>query len=229
MTNSAIAGRIAGHLAVLLVLAGLLAACKLPAVSKSDIEEIKAGENAIVLVRITGEEADGTATQLGRIGSLSAHDFFLALGDFESGGVPTQELFNRRALSDRSADQGWFIMELAPGTYYLAVSHLFIPYHSAGLWQVFPRWSIGVPDGARIVYAGSLHLRQREFEVEDSVFGNYTRETIDGPGSEVRNEEELAQRLIAQHLGDFGPAYTVLMQPHTSGTYALGAPKLQQE
>ena len=80
------------------------------------------------------------------------------------------------------------------------------------------RWRIDIPSDTQLIYAGTLHVK-----------GVYVNEVI-GRGvsfpywEPVRDEENLARKVVAKHLTDLGLPLTVLIQRYTGGTIHLRTP-----
>jgi hypothetical protein len=174
---------------------------------------IQAGKQVVVLLRLTGELADGTQVETFRMDIRDA-DFSFALGGFETGGK--LERAWPRFLSGDSARRGWAYLVLEPGNHYIAV----LEPRSGDAWSYMEKmksdlehlkpWLLEVPEGTTLMYAGTVNLFCHS---RFSFFGPYCA-YFDWDLVDVRNEEALAQQMAARYLADFGPLQTILIKPH---------------
>lgn len=207
-------------LGILVNLIGACATTELP--SKTELADIEASRNTIVLVRIVVEGPDGKPIRP-FANSLVDDNLGLAVGDFESGGVPTGRLERVRFLSNESRDQGWTYLVLQSGTYYLALQAARREHLSSYIARFAhaPRWFLDIPADVPIVYAGSLYLSGKR---EWLILGGDVVEHIDATHAEVRDERALALELTAKHLRGLGPSKTTLMERHLSDTFYIRKP-----
>jgi len=141
--------------------------------------------------------------------SLGADNVGFGLGSFDSAGQP--RAVGLRFLSEASRRAGWTYFVLRPGVYYLAVRPpqrgSLRAYDEALLTG--PRWRIDVPEGAKAVYVGTLHLTG---EADFLLFGGRIMRSVRGDAALVEDERELASGLLAEEFPALGEAKTVLMQ-----------------
>ena len=215
--------RTTGILAIALFVAGC--AVVMPP-STAELNQVGRGETAVVLIRFVGEDSEGRPFETFG-GALSDDNIGLAIGNFETGGLPTQRLDWVRFLSEESRRKGWIYLVLAPGTHYLAVqaSRQTDGFIYAAQFKTAPRWRVEVPSGAAVVYAGTLDLRGTTMEL---LFGGRHMVAIDGDNSAVRDESALAGAIAAANLGGLGPPQTSLMTRHT-GPLILTTPPAEAE
>lgn len=157
------------------------------------------GETATVLLRIRCTIGDQPcepfpARRLPLVG--------LGLGTFDTVGEPKITRYD--SFSKESWREGWVYYSLSPGVYYLAIQGPDSNLLYGRQIRDAPRWRLDIPEGARMVYAGTVQLAGR---VEYS--------NILPTGSDewtVSDEHELADRLLAENLPDAGTSETILMQ-----------------
>jgi hypothetical protein len=170
-----------------------------PGATKLDPAAAMVEETAIVLLRIRCTIGDQPCEPFpARRPPLVG----LGLGTFDTVGEP--ELTRYDSFSKESWREGWVYFSLSPGVYYLAIqgpdSNLL---HGRNIRDA-PRWRLDVPEGARMVYAGTVQLAGR---VEyNSILPTDSDEWT------VSDEHELADRLLAENLPDAGASETILMQ-----------------
>lgn len=179
---------------------------------------IQTGNQAFVLLRVTSEydgQAYETFSPDGRIG--------LALGGFMTGGK-VKHVDPLRYLSDKTRYEGWTYFVLDPGSYYLAVlpTRMTNIFTYLAAFKYAPRWRIDVPEDAKIVYAGTLHIPGvwKKFAWSSQ----YYLVSFRKEDSSVLSEEELAQTVVTENLPDVFPLKTVLMRPHDDGPLILRTP-----
>jgi hypothetical protein len=179
---------------------------------------IQAGEKSLVLVRVqcTVDDQHFEPCLYRRDDSLFSDKIFVgfAMGSFDTFGRPGNA--DVRGLSEESFDAGWTLFVLSPGIYYFYVRgpdssevarRGTYDYYGDG-FRDLPRWRIDVPDGAKSIYAGTLHLAGK---VRGTLlFGDKIIDPVDG--QEVSDDRELADRLLARHFPGIGEARTILMQ-----------------
>lgn len=194
-----------------------VAGCTAALPTDREISAVQAGEQVIVLLRVTGEHA-GKAYEA--FGSLVPHDNVgLTVGGFMTGGR-VQLAFPQRHLSDKTRHEGWTYFVLDPGPHILAVCPTALSQFkkNADDFNSTPHWRIDVPDDARLVYAGTLHI-SREFNLEP-----FKKEDLS-----LREEEELAQRVATETLPGMVPFKTALMRPHDAGLLMLRTPPRRKD
>ena len=184
--------------------------------SQSVIAKAQSGEETLVILRVTFTAHDGQ--KIPPFAHIAASENVgFALGDFETGGVPTKGIDHTLLhLSDPSRLDGWTYFRLKPGKHYLAVqgSRQRNIFAYARAFRTAPRWQIDVPRGAAIVYVGTLQLRgmTRSLLIGQDRIGAIT-------GAEVVDESPSARALAAQHLSSLGEPRTVVMRRHRSNTF----------
>src|SRR5262249_48990568 len=132
----------------------LLAACgthdEIP-VTPDELSLVRNGAAVAVIMRLDGEVEGGKPLapfqKLGRLG--------LQVGDEETGGTPSKNSFPgylsnhiianppARLLSREARDEGWFVLFLHPGFYYVNVR--------SDTWYLRPQWRLEVPTGTAVV------------------------------------------------------------------------------
>lgn len=139
----------------------------------------------------------------------------LGLGTFATVGEPRYVV--HRFLSDASRQAGWTYFILSPGAYYLAVlgpdSSVSSQMGSANAQtylQKTPRWRLDIPEGAGLIYIGTLQLKGKTEGM--LLFGGKIIRPANGDELVVRNEAELAERLLAEHFPGAGEVKIILME-----------------
>jgi len=192
----------------LLALAAWLAGCaSVNPPTQTELDAVAAGRRAIVLLRVQCT-IDGLPYEPFSHG-LGEDNVGFGLGGFATGGEPRALV--PRFLSEASRRAGWTYFVLRPGVYYLAVRP---PQRSD--WRAYerslltgPRWRIDVPEGAKAVYVGTLHLSG---EADLLLFGGRIMRSVRGDAALVEDERELASGLLAEEFPALGEAKAVLMQ-----------------
>lgn len=174
-------------------------------------------DNAVVLMRIE-LAIDGLPEQPFPRPSFNIEPLFaFGLGNLETAGAPSPSTAPQRFLSDQSRLDGWAYFRLAPGTWYLAVigpdSSVTAMRGSTSFAKVLqsaPRWRIDVPEGARLVYAGTLRTAGRT----DGrlMFGGRLIKPGHSQEPTVKDESALAAQLLGEHFAQDGEPHTALLQ-----------------
>lgn len=186
---------------------------------------ISVGEKAVVLLRVESTIENQQPYEPFHFywGVYLVDDSIsFGLGDFKTGGVP-KRMETLRFLSPESGRNGWTYFVLPHGIYYLAVyppRRTDISTYEGRLHNA-PRWRIDVPENARLVYAGTLHLTG---ESDPLLFGGRAMMSIRSDQITVGNDHELAGRLFAEHFPGVGEGQVVLMQRHEGGPIILRSP-----
>lgn len=176
--------------------------------SARETKAVGAGEKAIVLLRVRCTiESQQPFEPFGN--SLDDDNVSFGLGSFETGGEP--ERVPLRFLSPESRKNGWTYLVVPHGVHYLAV---YPPRRTdvftyARAIKGAPRWRIDIPQGARLVYAGTLRLAGTS---DGLLFGGRIMRFIRTDEMSVGNEEELARMLLTKEFPGFGETRTVLMR-----------------
>lgn len=196
----------------------LLTSCGIVKTGLPDTKEnqsIQSGTAALVLLRVTGSLDDGT-----RVGTF---DDFSQVGNVNLGlclYVPQGEVelvSPQRFLSSETKEQGWIYFIVKPGTHYLALIGTCQLGSLPGKIQCEKRlnrarlWQIVIPEAARLIYIGSMHLRcwSDLYAFHDPVCSGFNEDKMI-----VRNEENLAKQLASTYLDQFGSMHTILMKPY---------------
>jgi hypothetical protein len=174
---------------------------------------VKTGDKAVVLVNI--QCTIDNQPQDAFIKSTFAYNsyFLFGLGSFATVGEP--QFTVNRFLSDASRNAGWTYFLLAPGIYYLTVlgpdsRHLEGAGGSQQDLQKGPRWRIDVPEHVPFIYAGTLQCTGKtEGEL---LFGDKIIKPVKTDEVAIRDDRELAHRLLADHFPDAGEPETLIMQ-----------------
>lgn len=176
------------------------------------------GDASLVLLRLVGTDQHGTVRQ--PLEQDFHHDpIGTGWGDFDSGGAPGPWLHH--SPSDQAWQEGWVVMVLGPGQYYLFLqpprrANAFA--YAAQLRQA-ARWRIEVPRGGGLLYAGTLSLAER---TEAGLLGRLWV-GLDAERTRVLDETAQAAALAARDLPGLPPPRTRLMLRH-EGPVRLGVP-----
>lgn len=198
-------GRVPRRFFLVSTLLGLVGCASTGAPTAEERASVAASEKVIVLFRVQGTIENGQPYE-----PFRSHDFIgLALGRFETGGVP--ERLAKRFLSAESRKDGWVFLVVPPGTYYLA---FLPPQHNDVLTfersiKDVPRWRVDIPPDARIVYAGTMRISRTSDQL---LFGGPSMRTLRTDELNVANDEELARALATKELPGIGEVRVVLMR-----------------
>ena len=186
---------------------------------------IDAGEKSLVLIRVqcTVDDQPFEPCLYRRDDSLLSDKIFVgfAMGSFDTFGRPGNTVV--RGLSAESYDDGWVVFVLSPGIYYLQVrgpdssevARMGTTDYYARYFPEVPRWRIDVPEGAKWIYAGTLHLAGT---VRGTLlFGDRIIDPVKDPDASLSDDRELAGRLLAKHFPDADGIRTILMRKWTPG------------
>jgi outer membrane protein assembly factor BamE (lipoprotein component of BamABCDE complex) len=140
--------------------------------------------------------------------------FAFGLGDLETA-ERLSAAVRHRYLSEASRSAGWFVFDLAPGTWYLGMigpdSNVASSVSRfARQAEAIPRWRIDVPGDARAVYAGTLRVAGRA--EGKLMFGNRIVRPVPGFEPLLVDESPLAAALLAAEAPQAGPPRSALMQ-----------------
>jgi|GEM_PF-1734431 len=193
---------------VLMVLFTHLAGCtSLNVLSDAEKSAINAGEKTVVLLKIECT-IDNKPQEPFRASMWTGEPIVaLGIGGFETVGEPGRVAHG--FLSEDSRRAGWTCFALPSGVYYLAVLG---PESDAGIKNIreAPRWRVDIPENTRLLYIGTLQLTGRA----DGAFllGGKIIKPANNEEFIVKNEQELAKSLLAEHFPGGGEMKTSPMQ-----------------
>lgn len=206
------------------VLAGLLALGACAVVAPFDdaaLAPVRRGEKAAVLLRfvVTDEDGRGMPPFAHMMGD---DDLGLALGDFDSGGVPERRLLAARFASEAAREEGALVLLLAPGYHYLAMqgARRTDAFAYEANFRTLPRWRLAVPAGVQLVHGGTFRLRARRI---DLLFGDVVIGVIDQAATVVEDDAGWARMAAARDLPGLPPPVTRIAVRH-AGPVLLGLP-----
>ena len=197
------------NLKVLILLAApiLISACVPVMLTPDDKAAINAGDKGLVLVRVlcTVDDKPFEPCIFRRNDPLLSDKLFVgfAMGSFETFGEPGN--VKVQALSDESFDQGWAFFLLSPGIYYLYLrgpdssqvsTSQRLDYYSRH--KNVPRWRIDVPEGGKLIYAGTLTLAGQQ--VGKLLFGDPIIVPVKDQQVPLSDEGIAADSLLAKHF-----------------------------
>ena len=168
----------------------------------------------VVLLRLIARTATGDPVDLlGGVDSLSLAgygQFFILVEDIDTG-VQTK-VTRPRSLTQEAARQGWVHLVLAPGRYFLRIqTHLHGP--------VSGRFTLRVPRGHAVIYAGSLPLTCRKKGWFEAAFSKQGVTPECSVPAAVVDESQLAVEFGGRALSTHPQPVTVLMTvPDSAGT-----------
>lgn len=186
-----------------------------------NLSRVRSGEEAIIMLRLSFTDHNGA--QLAPFTFwLPEVNLELEIGDFDSGGMASQQIRVNRFPTAASRDEGFIYLFLRPGFYYLTikggVSNDSIA-DTPGL-QTITRWRIEVPQGIPILYAGSIMLNGTSYRLpQDEIVIT----SVDQGATKVIDETERARSAAARDLPNFGALVSRPAIRHT-GPILLGIP-----
>jgi hypothetical protein len=206
------------------VLAGLLALGACASVAPFDdaaLAPVLRGEKAAVLLRfvVTGDDGRDMPPFAHAMGDDSLG---LAIGDFDSGGVPERRILAARFASGAAQAEGILVLFLPPGHHYLAIqgARRTDAFTYGASFRTVPRWRIAVPAGVPLVYAGTFRIRA---DVVGLLFGDVVIGRVDQAATVVERDEAWARMVAARDLPGLPPPVTRLAVRH-AGPILLGLP-----
>jgi len=201
-------------------LLGYLFGCTiLGKVTAIDRTAVIAGEKAVILLNVQCT-IDNQSCEAFEPAFTTEPIILFGIGSFETVGEP--RLTGHHFLSEASRRAGWTYFLLSPGVYYLAVTG---PDSSAisragsrdsqKYLNEAPRWRIDVPENVKAIYVGTLQLAGKSDG--EYLFGGKIVRSANGDEATVRDDHELANRLLSEHFPDAGEVKTILMQRWREG------------
>ncbi len=208
--------------AALSLLLGLPACASVVPFNEVVLAPVLRGERTAVLMRfvVTGEDGRDLPPFENAMGD---DGLGLAIGDFDSAGVPTRRIIAARFPSEAAQAAGAVILFLPPGYHYLAMQgarRTDAFSYEAG-FRAAPRWRVAVPAQVPLLYAGSFRLRARPIRL---LFGDVVIGQVDQDATVVEDEAAWARTLAERDLPRLGPPLTRLAVRH-AGPVLLGTPR----
>lgn len=164
----------------------LLAGCGLRGLSHHELDQVRAGQKAVILVRLVGTE---NGKPFSGVGPWKTGHVTLGVGwaDLEKG-EPVKVGALDRSRSQKAAEAGWTYRVVEPGSHYLAVTP------GAAYQRGDPGPAIGLllqaPRGGEVVYAGTIHVPCR---LRKLFFGEHEFEAFDAAGVAILDDHLLAE------------------------------------
>jgi hypothetical protein len=183
---------------------------------------ISQGEKTIVLFRVECTMVEDQRSYEPFPGSVLDDNVSFGLGDFRSGGEP-KRLPTLSFLSSESRRDGWTYIVRPPGIYYLAA----YPPRRTGAFtydrslKYATRWRLDVPEKAKLVYAGTLHLTGAS---DWLLLGGRAMRSIQSIRVDGVSDQERARKLFAEHFPDMGEMQVVLIQRQDGEPTILRSP-----
>lgn len=211
--------------ALLLAFMGFCTNCafnRLP--TSNERSKILAGQQTIILVRITAELLDGTPVSAFPT-SYMPDNVNLGVGTFDTGGE-LELVESPRSLSAELREEGWIYLILEPGTHYVGIIGPQMTHKFTWERQIkdAQRWRIDVPVDPHVVYIGTLHLYCKG--TTTLFVGKIAKRCleIDEHRTVIKDETVPSRKLAAEYFGDYGSPQTQLIQRHDSPTIIFQAP-----
>jgi hypothetical protein len=203
-------------IAALVILAGC---ASMDAPTGRELEDVLTGHKTIVLLRV--EANIGHSPYEPFKADLVDDNICFGLGSFETGGH-LRRIENQRFLSPESRREGWTFMVLTPGIYYLTVQ----PARRTDLYSYIhrfnapPRWQLDIPEGARVLYAGTIRVSG----IGDPLMfgGSVMREILDT--SVDGTDQKSATTISAVHFPYLGVPQVFLLQPYEGKAFYFRSP-----
>jgi hypothetical protein len=191
---------------------------------KHELIGINAGKKAIVLLRITCE-IDAEAWEPFQSSTIDENITF-AIGGFDTGGKILPLEF-QQFLSSETRKQGWTYFLLEPGIYYLGLqsprSPSWIPLEK---FKIVPNWRFDIQDGVPSFYIGTLHLtgKGKKTYWVGLNFKKIGIRSIESYEVDIRNEYEMAEKIIKEVFPGFAPPQLSIIQKQEGDTIHLRTP-----
>ena len=181
---------------------------------------IAEGQKSLVLLRVTCEISSESGVDAVQ-GCISGENASIALGDFETGGALERIVF-LKSLSGETREQGWIYTTLEPGIYYIGFQgqRRTDAFSYEAQLQNVQRFRFDVQPDSAVVYIGTVHLECRS---DWFLFG--AKYCCYIYNHQIRNEEELARKLVSENLNTLGKPKTSMIQPHTEKTLIFRTPQ----
>ncbi len=188
---------------------------------ETTLARVRAGERSAVMLRFVATNEEGQPV-LPFAAGLSDDSLGLALGDFDSGGIPAPGPAAARIPSGAARDDGLVVLLLRPGYHYLVVqgARRTDAFTYTARYRTLPRWRLAVPAGVPMLYAGSFLLRVRS---ERLIFGDVVITAVDQEATVIRDESDWARQAAARDLPALPGPVTRLAVRH-AGPILLGTP-----
>jgi len=176
--------------------------------SNSEQLAMENGELSLVLFRLHLEYVDGTREPV----STCDSGFLSRVGIFYIGfakspiiGGEVERRSITRFLSQDSCRNGWSFIFLGPGRHFITFQGPKTGWLNTWNRELrnLPRWQLDIDAGNLVVYIGTLHLTSSRENLWNSYLPSMTF---------VSNEEELAEQIIKENLGNSMPITTSLME-----------------
>jgi hypothetical protein len=175
---------------------------------------------AVVLMRIQCTIDNQPAEPFIKFSLNADPILYFGLSSFETGGEPV--FTGSKFLSEETRREGWTYFMLSPGIYYLSVlgpdSSLISIMGSTDSGEYIkkaPRWKLDIPENTSRVYVGTLELKGK---VDGSLlFGGKIIKPANGDDFPLKNEHELANRLLSEHFPKTDEVKILLLERWQTG------------
>jgi hypothetical protein len=170
---------------------------------------IQEGKQSIVLLRINGTLDDGKFVEPFPNSFYQDNMNIGVCSDDPEGKV--ERVTSQKFLSPETRKQGWIYLILKPGTHYLAFqgARTTMPFIWDKQLQRARRLRIDIPEITPVIYAGTLKLRCRNVW---NIVGARNCHFYDESRMVIQDETNLAKKVTADHISDYGTLQTVLMK-----------------
>lgn len=202
-----------------LFFSGCLHSVRLPDAAES--EAIRAGDKTIVLLRHQSRYDSKPRETLGTY-PMEGFGFEMACLD---DGKPLAPVFFSTSPSEQARKDGWMVLVLKPGSYYLSLARAGADQNPAATLRLaqLGRWGhlaektmdldrtywFHVPRGSGTVYIGSF---SNSCKTGRGLFGNLIDQCTEVT---VRDETETARSIASAHLNEYGPLRISLVKEYS--------------
>jgi hypothetical protein len=190
--------------ALLALLPFLTACASTSGPDRGELASVQDAESAVVLLRVVVTSNAGPIPPFDE----ALESQCIGIGVSEPGGGPV-EAVGVESFSDEALDAGWVYLLLPPGKHTVAFNppRMWDPRGDGDRWTDTTYWSFGVPEGAQVVYLGTIQLHCR---AGPSDFGGPRIREI--RAQKLHDQTDVATALAAQHLPDLPAPRHVAMK-----------------
>lgn len=193
------------HLLAAALACGLAACVSASGPGRDDLAAVRSGDRAVVLLRVLVTSNAGPVPAFD--GTLESECLSVGLSDPEDGGRVTQ-VSSLDSFDDATLRDGWLTFVLAPGAHDVAVeSPTMWDPRGEERWDEAAHWRFVVPQGAPVVYVGTLQVHCR---AEASDFGGVRLRRV--VAQRLHDQSDEARALAAAHLPDLPPPASALAE-----------------
>jgi hypothetical protein len=208
---------------ILILTLALLGCSRIGLPKNNEMNDVYNNRASIILLKLKGNVEGRPAKIFNE--STGESNIILALGGFDSGGIPEEIVGLLRFLSKESLKKGYTYLILKPGTYFLTLTTPYIAYavgDRKNLFKKIPRWQFSVNEGSKFIYIGTMHLTGNPRWM---ISGADVMEDIIYDQVYIDNDFQEARNLIKNHFPENGDDLTIsLLQKYEGGPIYLRHP-----